>query len=79
MLPTQIELHASTYATTSVHVTLLLGSKPMSMAWAGQVNRSDLTCKTPKTTITEFANTADPDERAHNEPSHQDLQCLPSI
>ena len=25
----------------------------------------------------EFANTVDPDETAHNEPSHQDLQCLP--
>ena len=28
--------------------------------------------------IAEFANTADPDETAHNEPSHLDLQCLPS-
>ena len=26
----------------------------------------------------EFANTVDPDETAHNEPSHLDLQCLPS-
>ena len=24
-----------------------------------------------------FANSADPDEMAHNEPSHQDLHCLP--
>ena len=24
-----------------------------------------------------LANSADPDERAHNEPSHQDLHCLP--
>ena len=24
-----------------------------------------------------FANSADPDETAHNEPSHQDLHCLP--
>ena len=37
-----------------------------------------LTLKAPNTTIAEFANTADPDETAHNEPSHLDLQCLPS-
>ena len=36
-----------------------------------------LTHKAPNTTIAEFANTVDPDETAHNEPSHQDLQCLP--
>ena len=36
-----------------------------------------LTNKLPYTTIAEFANTVDPDERAH-EPSHLDLQCLPS-
>ena len=30
----------------------------------------------PNTTIAEFANTVDPDETAHNELSHQDLQCL---
>ena len=29
------------------------------------------------TSIAEFANTEDPDETAHNEPSHLDLQCLP--
>ena len=37
-----------------------------------------LTRKAPNTTIAEFANTAVPDETAHNKPSHQDLQCLPS-
>ena len=37
-----------------------------------------LTCKVPNTTIAKFANTVDPDETAHNEPSHQDLQYLPS-
>ena len=37
-----------------------------------------LTLKVPNTTIAKFANTADPDETAHNEPSHLDLQCLPS-
>ena len=37
-----------------------------------------LTLKAPNTTIAKFANTADPDETAHNEPSHLDLQCLPS-
>ena len=39
---------------------------------------SYLTLKAPNTTIAEFANTADPDETAHIEPSHQDPQCLPS-
>ena len=33
--------------------------------------------KVPNTTLAEFANTVDPDEMAHNEPSHLDLQCLP--
>ena len=37
-----------------------------------------LTVKAPNTTIAELANTVDPDETAHNEPSHLDLQCLPS-
>ena len=42
-----------------------------------------LTLKAPNTTIAEFANTEDPDETAHYEPSHLepshlDLQCLPS-
>ena len=37
-----------------------------------------LVLKAPNTTIAKFANTADPDETAHNEPSHQDLQCLHS-
>ena len=32
-----------------------------------------LTLKAPNITIAEFANTADPDE-----PSHLDIQCLPS-
>ena len=39
---------------------------------------ANLTLKAPNTTIAEFANPADPDETAHNEPSHLDLQCLPS-
>ena len=34
--------------------------------------------KAPNTTIAEFANAVDPDETAHNGPSHLDLQCLPS-
>ena len=37
-----------------------------------------LALKASNTTIAEFANTADPDEMAHNEPSHLDLQGLPS-
>ena len=37
-----------------------------------------LTRKAPNTTKAEFANTVDPDETSHNEPSHPDLQCLPS-
>ena len=32
-----------------------------------------LTHKSPNTTIVEFANLVDPDERTHNEPSHLDL------
>ena len=32
-----------------------------------------LTLKAPNTTIAKFAKTADPDETAHNEPSHLDL------
>ena len=36
------------------------------------------TRKVPNTTTAEFANTVDPDETARNEPSHLDLQCLPS-
>ena len=35
-----------------------------------------LTCKAPNTIIAEFANTVDPDETAHNEPSRLNLQCL---
>ena len=28
--------------------------------------------------INKFSNSVDPDEAAHNEPSHLDLHCLPS-
>ena len=35
--------------------------------------------KAPNTTIADFANTVDPDETAHNEPSHLNLQCLPAL
>ena len=31
----------------------------------------------PNRAIAEFANTVDPDETAHNGPSHLNLQCLP--
>ena len=41
-------------------------------------NKILITLKAPNTTIAEFANTVDPDETAHNEPCHQDLQCLPT-
>ena len=37
-----------------------------------------LSLKAPSTTKAEFANTVDPDETAHYEPSHLDLHCLPS-
>ena len=37
-----------------------------------------LTLKARNTKTAKFANTADPDETTHNEPSHLDLQCLPS-
>ena len=36
-----------------------------------------LNLKAPNTTKAAFANTVDPDENAHDEPSHLDLQCLP--
>ena len=32
----------------------------------------------PEKLSNERANTVDPDETAHNEPSHSDLQCFPS-
>ena len=35
-----------------------------------------LTCTVQNTTIAEFSNTVDPDETAHDETSHLDLQCL---
>ena len=47
----------------------------MSLSLVQEIN---LTLKAPNTTIAEFANTVDPDETAHNEPSHLDLQCLHS-
>ena len=37
-----------------------------------------LNLKAPNTIKAAFANTVDPDETAHNEPSHLDLQCLPA-
>ena len=37
-----------------------------------------LTLEAPNTTIAEFANTVDLDWMTRNEPSHLDLQCLPS-
>ena len=37
-----------------------------------------LTLSVPETKIAEFANSADLDEVAHNEPPHLDLHCLPS-
>ena len=37
-----------------------------------------LTLRVPWTNITEFANSADLDEVAYNEPPHLDLHCLPS-
>ena len=50
----------------------------MSSPTCGEWNFPSLTLKAPNTTIAEFANTVDPDETAHNEPSHLDLQSLPS-
>ena len=37
-----------------------------------------LSLKVQNTTKAEFANTVDPDETAHKEPSYLDLHCLPS-
>ena len=39
--------------------------------------RCILTLNAPNTTKADFANTVDPEETAHNEPSHLDPQCLP--
>ena len=41
-------------------------------------NEAQITLEVPNTKTAEFTNTADPDEMAHYEPSHLDLQCLPS-
>ena len=46
--------------------------KGLSLTWC----QKPLTLKVPNTTIAEFANTVDPDEKAHNEPSHLNPQCL---
>ena len=54
-----------------------MAAVPCSMVKKGSFQNT-LTLKAPNTTIAEFANTADPDETVHNEPSHLDLQCLPS-
>ena len=51
---------------TLIYPSLIIGKTPV------------LTPKAPNTTTAEFANTADPDETAHNEQSHLDLQSLPS-
>ena len=39
--------------------------------------RAPILVKRPNTTLTKFANTVDPDETAHYEQFHLDLQCLP--
>ena len=36
-----------------------------------------LTLSSLQTNTDAFANSADPDKIAHNEPSHQELHCLP--
>ena len=41
-----------------------------------ETNKIKLILKAQNTTKAEFANTVDPDETAHNEPSYLDLQCL---
>ena len=40
---------------------------------------SVLTLSSLQTSTDTFANSADPDETAHKEPSHQDLHCLPLL
>ena len=54
------------FSHNEAHITLYLSEN---------LNLS-LTFKAPNTAIAKFTNTADPDETAHNEPSHLDLQCL---
>ena len=41
------------------------------------MNSDDHTCRPKQTYIIVFANSIDADETARNEPSHQDLHCLP--
>ena len=43
------------------------------------IDLKKLTRKAPKTTMAEFANTVDPDETAHNEPSHERLIGIYSV
>ena len=38
-----------------------------------------LILKAPTTKIVTFANSADPDEVAHNEPPHLELHCFPLV
>ena len=40
-------------------------------------NKTFLTLSSLQTNMDTFVNSVDPDETAHNEPSHQDLHCLP--
>ena len=42
-------------------------------------NTLTFSSKTAKLKIVEFANSVDPHEAAHNEPSHLDLHCLTII
>ena len=57
-----------------VTFTLFLSNKMVRVILS---NNTALTLSSLQTNTGTFANSADPDETAHNEPSHQDLQCLP--
>ena len=46
---------------------------------ANNLEKLTLTLNASKLKIAEFANSADSDEVAHNEPPHQNLHCLQAI
>ena len=60
------------------YISVKLFFSPSSLEDFAHYTCNCLTLKAPNTTIAEFAYTVDPDETAHDEPSHLDLQCLPS-
>ena len=63
----------------SVFRTLLFIRYSSKFSFCNILVISDYTLSALQTKTDNFANSVDPDETAHNEPSHQDLHCLPSF